>query len=104
MKTDRFNLRKLSRFLISIFVYGIMLILVSVVGNIMLDNITLVIIEVSAVRQNSDSILKIVGNNAPLVIIILAGIWLIIASILSLDIVWSWLTTWRESTNPNDTP
>ena len=100
---DRFSLKKLSKSLIGLSAYVMIVCLVSVVAVIMKVNTMPVIIAALEVVQNSGSIVEIVLSSAVLVIITLAVIWLIIGTLLSLLLVVHLSTTSKGHTNQSDT-
>ena len=100
---DRSSLKKLSRFLMRIFVYVIWDFLVSVVIGIILGNIMLVIIVLLALIPNLDLMSGIAISNVQLVTITSLATWLIIASISLVESVWIRLTGSKGITRPSDT-
>ena len=100
---DRSSLKKLSKSLIGLSAYVITITLASVAIAATKGNIMQVIIDLLGVVQNSGSIQEIVISSAHLVIIILAVIWLIIVSVLSLSIVWNLSIFSKDTTSPSDT-
>ena len=100
---DRFRLKKLSRFLMRIFVYVIWDFLVSVAIGIILGNIMLVIIVLLALIPNLDLMSGIAISNVQLVTITSLATWLIIASISLVELAWIRLTGSKGITRPSDT-